>query len=174
MGSHLIYGTGTVMPAGSAAFANQIVVLYTQTIGEWSYVIISASAFSIMFGTSIAVFDGYARALERSSELIFLSEKEATQALNNSKAYNISLVVLSIGSFALIAIFLEHFKTLIDLATTISFLIAPLVAWANMTLVSKKYIATEAIPPLWLRILSYAGLVFLIVFALFFVWIKLA
>lgn len=173
MGSYLIYGTGIEMPTGSAAFASQIVDLYTQTIGEWSYLIISASAFSIMFGTSIAVFDGYARALERSSELIFLSEQKAAQALHNSKAYNVALVVLSIGSFGLIAVFLQHFKTLIDLATTISFLIAPLVAWANMTLVSKKYIAQEALPPLWLKLLSYAGLVFLVGFAIFFMWIKL-
>jgi len=74
MGSYLIYGTGVTMPSSGAAFASKVVNLYTTTIGDWSYIIISASAFSIMFSTSITVFDGFARALERSSELIFLSD----------------------------------------------------------------------------------------------------
>ncbi len=173
LGAFLIYGTGIVMPSGSADFASQVVTLYTSTIGEWSYYIISACAFSVMFGTSIAVFDGYARTLERVSELIFLSEDKAEQALKNDKAYNISLVVLAIGSFLLIALFLKHFKVLVDLATTISFMIAPIVAVANLILVTDKYIPEDCVPPTWMRYLSYAGLIFLIGFACFFIYVKL-
>jgi len=173
MGSHLMYGTGVELPAGSAAFASQVITLYTTTIGDWSYLIISASAFSIMFGTSIAVFDGYARALERVTELVFLSEKEAEAALNNNKMYNISLLVLAVGSFLLIALYLDHFKVLVDIATTLSFLIAPFVAIANFQLVSEPYVSREAVPPLWMRVLSYFGLVFLTGFALFFVLVKM-
>ncbi len=174
MGAYLVYGTGVSMPTGSVAFASQIVDLYTTTIGDWSYLIISASAFSIMFGTSIAIFDGYARSLERTSELILLSDSQAAEALDSSKFYNVSLLVLAVGSFLLIALFLEHFKILVDLATTISFLIAPLVAWANMTLVTEKYIDKAAVPPLGMKVLSYLGLVFLTGFALFFVYVKLS
>lgn len=168
MGAYLVYGTGISMPSSSAAFANSIVELYTNTIGDWSYLIIAASAFSIMFGTSIAIFDGYARALERTTELLFLSEKGATEALNDNKMYNIALSILAFGSFVLIALFSKHFKLLIDVATTISFLIAPLVAIANMRLVTQKYVDSSAVPPLWLRTLSYLGLIFLVGFALFY------
>jgi Mn2+/Fe2+ NRAMP family transporter len=173
MGAYLIYGTGIEMPAGSAAFSNKVVSLYTSSIGDWSYYIISASAFSIMFGTSIAVFDGYARALERTAELLFLSEEEAVAALDSNKMYNASLIIIAIGAFILIALFLAHFKTLIDIATTISFLIAPIVALANMRLVTKRYVPESAVPPKWMRWLSYAGFVFLLGFALFFVVVKL-
>lgn len=173
MGAFLIHGTGVEMPAGSADFAAQVVSLYTHTIGEWSYLIIGASAFSIMFGTSITVFDGYARALKRTCELIFVDESKIDDSEEDNRYYNISLLVLAIGSFLLIALFLKHFKTLIDLATTISFLIAPLVAYANMTLVKAKYIGTKAVPPVWMRWLSYAGLIFLLGFSLFFVKMKL-
>ncbi len=173
MGAFLMYGSGIKMPAGSAAFANQVITFYTRTIGDWSYIIIAASAFSIMFGTSIAVFDGYARALERTLELAFMSEEKAAAALHDSKIYNLSLATLAIGAFLIIALFLEHFKVLVDVATTISFLIAPIVAVANMRLMTKKYISEAAIPPLWMRILSYAGLIFLTGFALFFLVVKL-
>jgi len=173
MGAYFVYGTGVSMPAGSGQFASRVVTLYTETIGDWSYIIISASAFSIMFSTSITVFDGYARAIERTSELLFPSESKADEALNNSKAYNISLLVLAFGSFVIIALFLKHFKVLIDLATTISFLIAPFVAIVNLMLVQEKYVGREAVPPLWLRILSYGGILFLIGFACFYIYIRL-
>ena len=100
-------------------------------------------------------------------------ESRADEALNNSKAYNISLLVLAFGSFVIIALFLKHFKVLIDLATTISFLIAPFVAIVNLMLVQEKYVGREAVPPLWLRILSYVGILFLIGFACFYIYIKL-
>lgn len=174
MGAFLMYGTGVKMPAGSADFASQVVSLYTTTIGDWSYLIISASAFSIMFGTSIAVFDGYARSLERVSELVFLDDDGAEEALHNSKMYNLSLAIIAIGSFILIALFLKHFKLLIDIATTISFLIAPLVAVANMKLVTAKYVGADAVPPKWMTWLSYLGIVFLLGFSLFYLYIKLA
>ena len=173
MGAFLIYGTGVAMPSSSAAFASHVVELYTRTIGDWSYLIISASAFSIMFGTSIAIFDGYARSIERTSELIFLSESEAASALDNSKAYNIALLVLATGAFLLIALFLKHFKILVDLAMTISFLIAPFIAVANYILVTDKYIPKEATPKLWLKILALLGFLFLTGFAIFFVYVKL-
>ena len=173
LGAFLMYGTGVTMSDGSADFANQVVTLYTSTIGEWSHIIISASSFSIMFGTSIAVFDGYARALERTVELAFLSEEESTQALQSSKMYNISLAVLAIGAFLLIVLFLQHFKLLIDIAMTISFLIAPIIAIANTVLVSKKYVPEEAVPPRCMLWLSYCGIVFLTGFALFFLYTRL-
>jgi Mn2+/Fe2+ NRAMP family transporter len=172
MGAYFLYGTGTKMPESSGAFAGHVVTLYTNTIGDWSYLIISASAFSIMFSTSITVFDGYARALERTTEVLFLSEQGAREALTNSRSYNISLIVLGTGSFLIIALFLKQFKVLIDLATTISFLIAPFIAVVNLILVQEKYVGKDAVPPLWMRVLSYAGIVFLTGFALFFLYTK--
>ena len=64
MGAFLIYGTNITMPSASHLFANQVVNLYTKVFGDWSYIIIASSTFSIMFGTCIAVFDGYGRALK--------------------------------------------------------------------------------------------------------------
>ena len=58
LGAYLMYGTENDFSNSSAIFANQVITLYTQSIGSWSYLIISISGFSIMFGTCIAVLDG--------------------------------------------------------------------------------------------------------------------
>lgn len=173
MGAFLIYGSGVEMPGSSAKFANKVVELYTATIGQWSYLIIAAAAFSIMIGTTLGVFDGYARSIERTTELLFLSDEKAKLALHDRKVYIISLIVCAIGGFAIIAFFMGQFKTLIDLATTISFLIAPLIAIINFRLVSNKYIKEEHVPPMWMKILSYAGILFLSGFSLFYIYVKL-
>lgn len=172
LGAYLVYGTGKTMPAGSVGFADMIIKLYTQTIGNWSYIIIAASSFSIMLGTCFTVFDGYSRAIERTSELLFMSKENSTKALNDTKVYNISLITLSIVAFVIIAFFINHFKKLIDLATTISFLIAPFIAAANYHLVTKKYINENQVPPKWLKIISYTGFIFLTSFALFYIYMK--
>ena len=54
---------------------------------------------------------------------------------------------------------------LVDLATTISFLIAPIIAFVNFRLVTGNHIPAEAKPGKFMRILSWAGIIFLTGFA---------
>jgi Mn2+/Fe2+ NRAMP family transporter len=164
------------MPNGSGAFANEVINLYTESIGSWSYIIIAAAAFSIMFGTSIAVFDGYARSVKRCIELLFYKEEEQEKWQNKRRYFIISLLVISLGSFMIIYYFHDQpkgFKSLVDLATTISFLIAPIIAIVNFKLVMSKRLMKTGHPPLWLQVLSYAGILFLSGFTLFFIYIKI-
>lgn len=56
LGAYMLYGSDTVIPDGSAAFSHSIIGMFTEFIGEWSYIVIAAATFSIMFGTCIAVF----------------------------------------------------------------------------------------------------------------------
>lgn len=168
LGSYMLYGSGTELPNGSSDFANAVVGLYTNYIGDWSYIIIATSAFSIMFGTCIAVFDGFARSFERTTTLLFLPDS------NNSStrlAYNVSLAVIAIGSFLIILLFGKHMKSLVDLATSVSFLIAPVIAMVNFRLVTGRYLDKEFHPEPWLKALSWAGIVFLTGFAAIYVLI---
>lgn len=169
LGSYMLYGTGTELPDSSGAFANAVVGLYTNYIGDWGYIIIATAAFSIMFGTCIAVFDGFARSFERTIELLFLP---ADNNLSSKKAYNLSLAVIGIGAFLIIFLLGKHIKTLVDLATTISFLIAPLIAIVNFRLVIGNNMKKEEQPSTWLRALSWAGILFLSGFAVYFVYLK--
>lgn len=169
LGAYMLYGTGTELPDSSGAFANAVVGLYTNYIGDWSYIIIATAAFSIMFGTCIAVFDGFARSFERTIELLFLPEAEN---LSTKKAYNLSLAVIGIGAFLIIFLLGKHIKTLVDLATTISFLIAPLIAIVNFRLVTGNQVQKKDQPALWLKALSSTGIVLLSGFALYFIYVK--
>jgi Mn2+/Fe2+ NRAMP family transporter len=166
LGAFLVYGTGQSLNASSAGFANDIISLYTENIGDWSELLIAASAFSIMFGTCIAVFDGYARAGRR--VIVLLQNKEGLNQ-SNSRLYSFLLLVIGGGALAIYYFFGTSLKSLVDIATSISFVIAPIIAIVNFQLVN--HLPEEAArPKLLMRILSYAGIIFLSAFSLIYLF----
>jgi len=171
LGTFIFYGSGEELPNNNSLFANKVVTLYTQTIGEWSYIIIAASAFTVMFGTIIAVLDGYSRSLQRTVELIF-TKKEQKISTKFRALYVIFLLVISIGALVIIFQFENNLKELVDFATVLSFLIAPVIAIFNFRLVTGKFLNKDSQPSMLLKILSFAGIIFLSGFAIFFIVTK--
>lgn len=171
LGSFIFYGSGEELPNNNSLFANKVVTLYTETIGDWSYIIIAASAFTVMFGTIIAVLDGYSRSLQRTVELIF-TKKEDKIRTKFRTFYVIFLIVISTGALVVIFQFGSNLKELVDFATVLSFVIAPIIAIFNFRLVTGKYLEKEHQPSTFLKILSLSGIVFLSGFAIFFLFIK--
>lgn len=198
LGAFIIYGSGEEMPNNNNLFAHEVVMLYTETIGEWSHLIIAASAFTAMFGTIIAVLDGYSRSLQKSIELIFARGKSDTLVRNGGSndnktpvprripeivpakhirsgsraVYCALLLAISTGAVVIVFAFEDNLKDLVDFATVLSFMIAPVIAIFNLRLVTGRYMAREDQPSISLRILSFAGIVFLIVFAIFFLFTR--
>ena len=171
LGSFIFYGSGDELPNNNSSFAHEIVTLYTRTIGDWSYVVIAASAFTVMFGTIIAVFDGYSRSLQRTVELIFTTKEEKIRKKSRT-FYVIFLFVLSGGSILVIFQFGNNLKELVDFATVLSFVIAPVIAIFNFRLVTGKFLDKMHQPSVLLRLLSFAGIIFLSGFALLFLMMK--
>ena len=148
LGSYIFFGTGETLPNNNSLFASKVVSLYTQTIGNWSGIIISASAFSVMFGTIIAIFDGYSRSLARTTQLLF--GKDTTDSLSRKK-HTFFIFLLLVGSLIVITQFGDKLTELVDFATIVSFLIAPIIAIFNFKLVTGKYVEQQYHPPLWLK-----------------------
>ena len=171
LGAFIFFGSGEELPNNNSLFAHKVVTMYTGTIGDWSYLLIAASAFTVMFGTVIAVFDGYSRSIQRTIELIF-SRKEAKIRTKSRAFYVIFLSVLSVGSLTVVFQFGNNLKELVDFATVLSFVIAPIIAIFNFRLVTGKYLEESFQPSKTLRCLSFAGIIFLSGFAIFFLMVK--
>ena len=172
LGSYMFFGSGQALPNNNAQFANQVVTLYTNTIGNWSHIIISASAFAIMFGTIIAVFDGYSRSLKRTIELLF-TKNENIEGIKSRILYVVILLIIAIGSLVVIFQFGDNLKTLVDFATVLSFVVAPIIAIFNFRRVTGKFLPKINHPSIIMKITSVAGIVFLIGFALIFLIMKI-
>jgi len=171
LGSFIFFGSGEELPNNNADFAHKIVTLYTLTIGDWSYLIIAAASFAVMFGTIVAVFDGYSRSLQRTIELLFTKKEEKIRTKFRA-FYNLFLFVLVIGSLIVVLQFAGNLRELVDFATVLSFVIAPVIAIFNFRLVTGKFLDKSAQPSTWLKILSFTGILFLGGFVIYFLIIR--
>ena len=167
LGSFIFFGSGEELPNNNADFAHKIITLYTLTIGDWSYLIIAAASFAVMFGTILAVFDGYSRSLQRTVELIFTKKEEVLRTKFRS-FYILFLFVLLAGSLIVVLQFAGNLREIVDFATVLSFMIAPIIAIFNFRLVTGKYFDKNMQPSIWLKVLSFAGILFLTGFAIYF------
>ncbi len=175
LGAFLLHGTDEVISSNPIVFGRQVIQMYTSAIGSWSYIVIAISVFSIMFGTLIAVLDGYARSIKRIIELLRHQElqKEEDNEKANNRNYLVSIIILTTVSFFIMYRYVYSptasktgFPDLINFTTTFSFIVAPIIAIVNFKLMGKKYISPDFAPPLWMKVLSYFGIVFLITFSL--------
>ena len=76
------------------------------------------------------------------------------------------MVACCAGALVLILAFLERFTALIDLATIIAFLAAPVFAWLNLRLITSEHTPEGFRPGPALRALSWSGMLFLLGFGL--------
>ena len=117
-----------------------------------------------MFSTCITVMDGYARSLDR-------AWAAATQTDRNPMRHRLALVVVALGGLLVVLAFRGQLKTLVDLATTLSFLVAPVIAFWNLRLVTRDDFPAEAKPGRILQAWAWLGLLFLTAFSAVYVWV---
>ena len=73
------------------------------------------------------------------------------------------------GAWLVIWLLGGQFTLLIDFTTTVAFLAAPLIAWLNFRLLSSVHTPAFARPGPGMRMLCWAGLIFLAMFSL--IWL---
>ncbi|HAO14329.1 MAG TPA: iron transporter [Tenacibaculum sp.] len=160
LGAMVMFKTGQSFSNKGAVFASQLINLYTKNLGNYANIFIGIAAFTTMFSTTLTTMDASPRAMEKTSFLIF-----------NKKAifsYWLWLVILACGTFIILKYFLSDMGFLIKIATILSFLTAPFYAILNYILITGKHTPKNYRPGLGLKILSISGIVFLILFSLWF------
>lgn len=174
LGAMILYTDQTALPTGTAAFASGIVDIYTEALGTWARPFIAAAAFSAMLGTIIACLDGYTRSLTASILSLRHPHETVSQAgvqhLKNHRVERWIGAGLSAGSLALILWRPNDIKTLVDIATTLSFLVAPFVAAANWRLVTAPDFPAQARPSNGMKALSVLGMLFLVGFSILYLF----
>ncbi len=157
LGAAIMFPTGIRFSDSGSVFAGQLIELYTKTLGDWSSPFIIIALFTTMFSTTLTCLDAFPRVLRRATE-IFAHRQSANF---HKMAYWFWIVLVSIGALFLIGYFMDEMRPLVTLATTLSFLTAPIFAYLNYRLVTSKHMPEEAKPGLGLRMLSWVGMIFL-------------
>jgi Mn2+/Fe2+ NRAMP family transporter len=168
LGALVMYGSGEEFAQSGVGFASQLVNLYTSSIGKWAYYFIAIAALATMFSTTLTVLDAYPRVLKPTTELLLKNQESA----NSRRITFIWFSVLITGTLIIIFLFTGKMKSLIDFATTLSFITAPVIGYLNLRVVLGKNMPETDKPKLWLKVLSWVGLAVLSGFAVYFLFWK--
>jgi len=169
LGAYVMFGSGISFSNSGAEFADQLVSLYTQTLGAWSYPIILTAAFSTMFSTTITIVDSFPRVWEGYAQLIN-SNPEKPERIKSDNIYAYSMIFVAVGTLLLLLFFQAAFKKLIDFATILSFLTAPIIAYFNYRVMMLDEIPKEARWAFPMKILAKIGIIFLTMFSLIYLY----
>ncbi len=145
-----------------AAFSLQLVDLYAQSLGGWSRPVILVAVLTTMFSTTLTVMDGFPRAIARSFRVLRVGlEEEAATREQAGAGYWVSLVVLALLTVGVFRFFVGNLTTMVDFATVMSFLTAPVLGYLNLRAVTASHVPRELQPGRGLRIYSWLGLILL-------------
>lgn len=161
LGVLIMYNSNLTFSNSGAEFSNQLINMYTNSLGSWSYLIIGIAAFTTMFSTTLTTLDASPRAMHKTSALLF--EKF------NYSSFKFWLFLLVVGTSAIFIWFSAELMTLVKIATIISFLTAPFYAIINYKLITSKHTPQADQPPLFIKILSWLGMAFLLGFGLWYI-----
>ena len=160
LGALIMFQSGETFSPIGGVFANQLIMMYTKSLGSWSYIIIGIAAFTTMFSTTITTLDASPRAMEKTSELLF------GDLLKHG--YLFWILILTIGTIVIFFFLNSEMGLLVKIATILSFLTAPFYAIINYKLMSSKHTPQEWRPKLLMHILSWLGILFLTGFSIWY------
>ncbi|MBO6939741.1 MAG: divalent metal cation transporter [Deltaproteobacteria bacterium] len=164
---------GATLEAQPAAFGAQLVSLYADTLGAWSKPIIGAAAFLVMFSTTLTVVDGFPRALSVLADR-FRSDEVPGEGRGDGdrRVFWGAVAVLFVGSLLVLHFALRSLGDMVDLATTLSFLTAPLLSLLNHRAITGAEVPEEGRPSAGLRLASWVGIVAQTGFALYYLALR--
>lgn len=173
LGAMMMHGRVAELKDG-VGFVRQLITVYSETLGSWSVPVIAAAALTTMFSTTLVVLDAFPRAMHRLMQAIrSIPPEDSSGAGHDRLAYIEWVIAQAAVGMLILALASKSMKTMVDVATTLSFLTAPVLAAINY-LVITRHAPTDARPGAAMRWLSLGSIVFLAVFAGAYGWWLLA
>ncbi|MBT8261950.1 MAG: Nramp family divalent metal transporter [Bacteroidia bacterium] len=157
LGALVMFGANESFSLNSGVFANQLISMYTQSLGDWAKMLIGIAALTTMFSTTLTTLDGSPRVMHKTQEIIFGKQLK--------KGYLYWLLILAGGTLIIFFLLLSEMKLLVEIATILSFLTAPFYAFFNYRLISGKHTPVDARPGNFLKFYSVVSIFILVGFS---------
>jgi Mn2+/Fe2+ NRAMP family transporter len=173
LGALVMYGSGEELSSSGTVFAGQLISMYTKGLGSWSYMVIATAALMTMISTTITCFDAYARVMVPATKLS-LPKLFKNSKLSDKGFYNIWMLVVFTGTILLLSVFAKNMQTMVDFATILSFIVAPLFGILNLKVITDKHVPEKDRPKMWMRIYAVLGIIFLTGFSIYYIYFRIS
>jgi len=161
LGAIVMNDSGQSFSAKGGEFANQLISMYTFSLGQNAKIIIGIAALTTMFSTTLTTLDSSPRAMDLTTELL--------KGKSLKHGYLFWLIMLVIGTLSIFFFFVSEMGFLIKIATILSFLTAPFYAIINFKLITGKNTPINARPSKPLQVYSIICIGILLAFSLWFI-----
>jgi len=173
LGAITMYGTGDEMLSGSGVFfAQNLIRLYTNSIGIWSKWIIIPASFAAMFSTTLTCLDAYPRSISSIQGLLKGTDKGHMELSSEKTRFRNWMIIHIFASLLALLIAKSGgigVKDFVFGAMTGSFLTAPIFAWMAMDTINSNLVPAKHRFGFLLRSICWIGLIFLTAFSLLFI-----
>jgi len=160
LGALVMFQSGESFSSKGGEFANQLISMYTHSLGDGVKIIIGIAALTTMFSTSLTTLDGSPRVMQISTQLL--------TGKTWKRGYLTWLIVLVLGTLTILFFFISEMGLLIKIATILSFLTAPFYAILNYRLLTSKHTPEASRPSTLLRLMSIVGILVLVGFSIWY------
>jgi len=160
LGAFVMFESGQTFSNNGSEFANQLIKLYTDNLGENVKIFISIAAFTTMLSTTITCLDASPRAMSQTLKL--LNYKKIS-------GYNTWILIISIVTMIIFVFFESEMGALIKIATILSFITAPIYAIMNYSLVNSDYMPKKFKLSKSMKFYSISGIIFLTIFSIWYI-----
>lgn len=160
LGGMVMHDQGREFSNSGAVFANQLIGMYTESLGQWSKAFIGIAALTTMFSTSLSTLDGSPRVMAKTSSLLF--------AQGHRMNYLTWLIILVIGSVLVYLGLTDQMGTLIAFGTVLSFISAPFYAIVIYRVVTGPTLDKNFHPSFLVKLMSIIAIVLLIGFSIWY------
>ena len=160
LGALVMFQSGIKFTDSGSGFANQLMSMYSKSLGNWSYLMVGIAAFAAMLSTTLSTLDASPRSMAKTTQLFFANKTKS--------GYLFWLIILTMGTILIFFLLSSEMGLLIKVATILSFLTAPFYAIINYRLVTSKHMPKEWQPSFKMHILSWSGILFLLGFSVWY------
>lgn len=158
LGTVLMYQPGLAVADSPKGFAAQLISLFTTSIGDFAYPIISLVVVVVMVSSLLAVVDACPRVIgalisyrkQAGAEQAGRTEQRRFGELmgqenrpRENRRYALLVIIQCSGALILLMLFASSFRAFVDFATSIAFVTAPLIAFLN----HRAMFSTDLPPP---------------------------
>ena len=150
LGTLVMYINDVAVEGRGAAFADQLINLFTSTIGSWIYPLIALSAITVMFSTLLTLVDLLPRSSTAALMEIF-PKPEETRIRTSSNLYLIFIGVELLLVLMVLFMLLDDFGTFIAWVTSMGFVAAPVFSFLNHKAMFSSQVPEADRPAQWLR-----------------------
>lgn len=157
LGAIFLFDAGE-LPVSAIGFAGSLQQAYSEIFGVFSWLIVVA-AITCMFSTTLAVMDAYPRVCRA----ILRTDEDQSTGL-----YRLFLVILAVGGWIIAIQFSGKMTLLVQFATIMAFLSAPVLAWLNMS--ALRLLPDAHQPNRGYFVLGYFSTFLLVVFSVYYLF----